>query len=145
MSVLKSPSCIFSCQTRLQKHSLIPSPTIPQLSTTMTDLLNTIPFFIKDISTRLDQLDQSLLNISSQLKNNKPNYKYSTNIPVTPTIPLLPPSPSLPPCSIPLSPPPPPPTHIPSLLELPINMHLRPVSNPSLPAITHLITSLPLL
>ena len=64
----------------------------PPLSTTMTDLLNTIPFLIKDISTRLDQQDLSLLNISSQLKNNKPNYKYSTNIPVTPSIPLLPPS-----------------------------------------------------
>ena len=97
----------------------------------MTDLLNTIPFLIKDISTRLDQQDLSLLNISSQLKNNKPNYKYSTNIPVTPSIPLLPSSPPLPPSSIPLPPPPPPPTHIPSLLELPINIHFLPVSNPS--------------
>ena len=68
VSVLKSPSFIFSCHTCLQKHSLIPSPTIPPLSTTMTDLLNTIPFLIKDISTRLDQQDLSLLNISSQLK-----------------------------------------------------------------------------
>ena len=131
VSVLKSPSFIFSCHTCLQKHSLIPSPTIPPLSTTMTDLLNTIPFLIKDISTRLDQQDLSLLNISSQLKNNKPNYKYSPNIPVTHSIPLLPPSPPLPPSSIPLPPPPPPPTHIPSLLELPINMHFRPVPNPS--------------
>ena len=131
VSVLKSPSFIFSCHTCLQKHSLIPSPTIPPLSTTMTDLLNTIPFLIKDISTRLDQHDLSLLNISSQLKNNKPNYKYSPNIRVTPSIPLLPPSSPLPPSSIPLPPPPPPPTHIPSLLELPINMHFRPVSNPS--------------
>ena len=54
VSVLKSPSFIFSCQTCLQKHSLIQSPTTPPLSTTMTDLLNTIPFLIKDISTRLD-------------------------------------------------------------------------------------------
>ena len=64
----------------------------PPLSTTMTDLLNTIPFLIKDISTRLDQQDLSLLNISSQLKNNKPNYKYSTNIHVTSSVPLIPPS-----------------------------------------------------
>ena len=92
VSVLKSPSFIFSCHTCLQKHSLITSPTIPPLSTTMTDLLNTIPFLIKDISTRLDQQDLFLLNISSQLKNNKPNYKYSPNIPITPSIPLLPPS-----------------------------------------------------
>ena len=131
VSVLKSPSFIFSCQTCLQKHSLIPSPTIPPLSTTMTDLLNNIPFLIKDISTRLDQQDLSLLNISSQLKNNKPNYNYSTNCPVTSSIPLIHPSPPLPPSSTPHSSPSPPPTHIPSLLELPINMYFRPVSNPS--------------
>ena len=98
----------------------------------MTDLLNTIPFLVKDISTRLDQQGLSLLNISSQLKNNKPNYKYSTNILTTSSLHLLPPSPPLPPSSIPLPPPPSPPTHIPSLLELSINMHFRPFSsNPS--------------
>ena len=93
VSVFKSPSFIFSYQTCLHKYSLIPSHAIPPLSTTMTDLLNTIPFLIKYISTRLDQQDLSLLNISSQLKNNKTNYKYSTNIPITSSIPILPPSP----------------------------------------------------
>ena len=90
VSVLKSPSFKFSCQICLQKPSLIPSPTIPPLSTTMTDLLNTLPFLIKDISTRLDQQDLTLLNISSQLSNNKSNYKYSTIhiTPPTSSIPL---------------------------------------------------------
>ena len=82
VSVLKSPSFKFSCNICLQKPSLIPSPTIPPLSTTMTDLLNT-SFLIKDISTRLDQQDLTLINISSQLSNNKSNYKYST-IHITP-------------------------------------------------------------
>ena len=70
VSVLKSPSFKFSCQICLQIPSLIHSPTIPPLSTTMIDLLNTLPFLIKDISTRLDQQDLTLLNISSQLSNN---------------------------------------------------------------------------
>ena len=100
----------------------------PPLSTTMTDLLNTIPILIKDISSRIDQQDISLLNISLKLKNNKPNYKYSTNIHRYPFFPL--PHLSLLPQS-PFLPPPPPHTHIPSLLELPINMYFRLVSNPS--------------
>ena len=78
VSVLKSPSFKFSCKICLQKPSLIPSPTIPPLSTTMTDLLNNLPFLIKDISNRLDQQDLTLINISSQLSNNNSNYKYST-------------------------------------------------------------------
>ena len=84
---------IFSCQICLKKPSLIPSPTIPPFSSTMTDLLNTLPFLIKDISTRLDQQDISLRNISSQLKHNKSNHTYSTIIPPTATssIPLPPP------------------------------------------------------
>ena len=131
VSVLKSPSFKFSCQTCLQKPNLIPSSTIPPLSTSMTDLLNTIPFLIKDISSRLDKQDTCLLNIYSQLQNIKSNYKYSTitHPTVTSSIPFLPPPPPST-SSIPLPPPPPPPTPIPSLLELPINMHFRPVSNP---------------
>ena len=54
VSVLKSPSFKFPCQICLQKPSLIPSPNIPPLSTTMTDLLNTLPFLIKYISNRFD-------------------------------------------------------------------------------------------
>ena len=63
----------------------------------MADLLNTLPFLIKYIFTRLDQQDLTLLNISSRLSNNKSNYKYSTIPPTPPTssIPLLPPPPPL--------------------------------------------------
>ena len=119
VSVLKSPSFKFSCLICLKKPSLFPSTTIPLFSTTMTDLLNTIPFIIKDISTRLDQQDISLRNISSQLKHNKLNHTYATIIPPTAI------------SSIPHPPPPTPPTPIPSLLKLPItHMHYQPASNP---------------
>ena len=52
------------------KPSLIPTPTIPSLSITITDLLNTLPFLIKYISTRLNQQYLTLLNITSELSNN---------------------------------------------------------------------------